>query len=74
MDLLREANLTCKETIRLICEYLEGKLAPSVASEVRRHLAYCGNCRTVLDAAERILEVYFPRNFQPLPRRHSKVA
>jgi predicted anti-sigma-YlaC factor YlaD len=53
--------MTCKATIRLICEYLEGRLTPQVASEVQRHLAICNNCHTVFDAATLTLEVYFDR-------------
>lgn len=53
--------LSCKATIRLICEYLEGRLAPSVAREVNQHLAACKNCRMVMDAARRTLEVDFDR-------------
>ncbi|MGH9679866.1 MAG: anti-sigma factor family protein, partial [Candidatus Acidiferrales bacterium] len=52
-------SMTCKATIRLICEYLEGRLAPEVASEVQCHLSACKNCRAVFDAAALTLEVYF---------------
>jgi len=44
-------SMTCKATIRMICEYLEGRLAPEVASELQRHLACCKNCLTVSMAA-----------------------
>ena len=54
-------NVTCKATIRLICEYLEGRLAPQVASDIQRHLGHCDNCRAVYDAAALTLEVYFDR-------------
>ena len=54
-------NMTCKATIRLICEYLEGRLAPQVASEVQRHLADCDNCRGVFDAAALTIEVHFDK-------------
>jgi len=57
-------SITCKATIRLICEYLEGRLTPQVASEVQRHLSHCGNCRTVFDAAALTLEVYFDREVE----------
>jgi predicted anti-sigma-YlaC factor YlaD len=57
-------TMTCKATIRLICEYLEGRLAPEVGSEVQRHLSYCRNCRTVFDAAALTLEVYFDREVE----------
>jgi len=67
-------SLTCKATIRLICEYLEGRLAPEVAGEVQRHLSYCQNCRTVFDAAALTLEVYFDREMEPVSADRSRVA
>jgi predicted anti-sigma-YlaC factor YlaD len=67
-------NMTCKATIRLICEYLEGRLVPQVASEVQRHLGQCANCRTVFDAAALTLEVYFDRQVEPQLTGHSRIA
>lgn len=66
--------MTCKATIRLICEYLEGRLVPEVASEVQLHLSHCNDCRTVFDAASLTLEVYFDREMEPAAIRHSRVA
>jgi predicted anti-sigma-YlaC factor YlaD len=68
-----DMNMTCKATIRLICEYLEGRLTPEVAGEIQRHLSSCDNCRTVFDAATLTLEVYFDRELD-LPTRSSRVA
>ncbi len=51
--------MTCKATVRMMCEYLEGRLSPVVALAVRGHLEECNNCRLVLDAAQHTLEVYF---------------
>ena len=65
-------SMTCKATIRLICEYLEGRLAPEVASEVQRHLSCCTNCRIVFDAASLTLETYFDREIPDA--HHSRVA
>jgi predicted anti-sigma-YlaC factor YlaD len=67
-------GMTCKATIRLICEYLEGRLAPEVAGEVQRHLSYCQNCRTIFDAAALTLEVYFDRHLEPIPADRTRVA
>ena len=67
-------SMTCKATIRLICEYLEGRLAPEVASEVQRHLACCKNCVTVFDAAALTLEVYFDREIESSDTRSTRVA
>lgn len=67
-------SMTCKATIRLICEYLEGRLAPEVASEVQRHLSSCKNCRTVFDGAALTLEVYFDREVDHDPADRYRVA
>jgi predicted anti-sigma-YlaC factor YlaD len=67
-------SMTCKATIRLICEYLEGRLTPEVASEVQRHLGCCNNCRAVFDAAALTLEVYFDREVETVDSSHSRVA
>jgi predicted anti-sigma-YlaC factor YlaD len=67
-------SMTCKGTIRLICEYLEGRLAPEVAGEVQRHLSYCQDCRTIFDAASLTLEVYFDRKLEPIPAERIRVA
>jgi predicted anti-sigma-YlaC factor YlaD len=66
--------MICKATIRLICEYLEGRLTPEVASEVQRHLSGCRNCRAVFDAAALTLEVYFDREVESPFVHHSRVA
>ena len=67
-------NMTCKATIRLICEYLEGRLAPQVASEVQRHLAHCDTCHGVFDAAAITLEVYFDREVEPVVTNQTRVV
>ncbi|MGO9640930.1 MAG: zf-HC2 domain-containing protein [Candidatus Acidiferrales bacterium] len=73
MGSVRVRVMSCKDTIRLICEYLEGKLAPPVAREVLNHIDRCKNCGVVLEAAQRILEAYFDREAEP-PRPSQQVA
>jgi len=51
--------MTCKDTIHLICWYLEGRLSSSVESEIKRHLETCSDCRMVLEAAVNTLDRYF---------------
>ncbi len=51
--------MTCRDTIHLICMYLEGKLSPSVQGEIERHLHSCSDCRLVLTAATTTLDRYF---------------
>ena len=55
----RDGDMSCRDTIHLICWYLEGKLSPSVESEIERHLSECSDCHLVLDAANSTLDRYF---------------
>jgi predicted anti-sigma-YlaC factor YlaD len=67
-------GMTCKATIRLICEYLEGRLTAEVAGEVQRHLSQCQHCRTIFDGAALTLEVYFDREVEPASTDRTRVA
>ena len=51
--------MNCRDTIHLICWYLEGKLAPSVSKDIEEHLTGCSNSRLVLKAATSTLDHYF---------------
>jgi predicted anti-sigma-YlaC factor YlaD len=51
--------MSCKDTIHLICWYLEGKLSPTVSHDIEEHLRDCANCKLVLKAATSTLDQYF---------------
>ena len=60
--------MSCRDTIHLICWYLEGKLSPSVEDEIKKHLQDCPDCHLVLDAANTTLDRYFgPAGSEELP-------
>lgn len=59
--------MSCKDTIHLICWYLEGKLSPSVEAEIERHLTECSDCHLVLAAANSTLDRYFSSNTDATP-------
>lgn len=65
------AGMTCRETVRLICEYLEGRLSPGVAKAVSHHVDDCANCHLVLQAAQKTLEAYFDGHHEVA---HTRVA
>ena len=52
-------GMSCRDTIHLICWYLEGRLSSSVEAEIRRHLETCADCHMVLEAAVNTLDRYF---------------
>jgi hypothetical protein len=57
--------MSCKDTIHLICWYLEGKLSPSVSKDIEQHLGSCSNCQVVLSAATSTLDQYFESHAGP---------
>ncbi len=54
-----DGEMSCRDTIHLICWYLEGRLSSPVAAEIKRHLETCADCRLVLEAAVNTLDCYF---------------
>jgi anti-sigma factor RsiW len=41
-------ELTCKEMVELMNDYLEGRLAPAELSDFERHLIFCDGCERYL--------------------------
>ena len=42
-------DLTCRELVELVTEYLDGALAPSEKARFEAHIAHCPECRDHLD-------------------------
>jgi hypothetical protein len=66
--------MNCKETIRLMCDYLEGKLTANDALALRRHFGQCKNCRLVLQGAQNTLDIYFDGEYGVPSLHKSQVA
>lgn len=66
--------MTCRDTIHLICWYLEGRLSSSVEDEIKHHLETCSDCHMVLEAAVNTLEHYFSSEKTPHPDTASQAA
>jgi len=66
--------MSCKDTIHLLCWYLEGKLSSAVESEVEQHVRHCANCHLVLDAAVNTLDEFLEGQRSPQALAIPKVA
>jgi phage tail protein X len=66
--------MSCRDTIHLICWYLEGRLSASVESEIRSHLNGCADCRLVLEAATNTLDRYFDQDRSAASESASQAA
>jgi len=42
-------DVTCREIVQLVTDYLEGALPPERTESVEMHLAYCNGCVNYLD-------------------------
>lgn len=42
-------ELTCKELVEVVTDYLEGRLPPAERVRFEEHIAFCSWCRTYLD-------------------------
>jgi anti-sigma factor RsiW len=75
-------DITCREIVQLVTDYLEGALPPDRTESVEMHLAYCNGCLNYLDqmrAAIRLsgslTEEAFPSELQAeLVRAFGKVG
>lgn len=45
---IKEHELTCKELVELVTEYLEGKLSAADESRFSKHLSLCDGCKAYL--------------------------
>jgi predicted anti-sigma-YlaC factor YlaD len=50
-------DLTCREIVELVTDYLEGALAPGDRLEFERHLVWCSWCRDYLDQMRTTIEL-----------------
>lgn len=66
--------MSCRDTIHLICWYLEHRLSPEVEQEIAQHLHGCPDCRLVLDAANTTLDRYFGSGQSQEAKATSKAA
>ncbi len=42
-------ELTCREIVELVTDYVEGRMPPEERTRFEQHLAECGGCRTYLE-------------------------
>ena len=70
----KTGNMSCRDTIHLICWYLEHRLSPNVEDEISAHLSRCADCRLVLEAATHTLDRYFGGSVSEEPTSASRAA
>jgi predicted anti-sigma-YlaC factor YlaD len=57
LDAPEKTDLTCRELVELVTDYLEGALSPSDRLDFERHLVWCSFCRDYLDQMRAAIEL-----------------
>ena len=52
-----DGELTCRELVELVTDYLEGALGPTDRARFEQHLTYCEPCSNYMDQMRHTLEV-----------------
>jgi anti-sigma factor (TIGR02949 family) len=51
-------DLSCKQLLASIGDYVEGDLNPELCQEIERHIAGCEHCRVVVDTLNKTITLY----------------
>lgn len=51
-------NISCKQLLTSIGDYVEGDISPELCQEIERHIAGCENCRVVVDTLNKTITLY----------------
>ena len=51
-------ELSCKDLLGNMSDYIDGELNDEVCQELKRHIAGCENCRVVFDTMTRTIYLY----------------
>ena len=57
MSTPQKTDLTCRELVELVTDYLDDALAPRDRLDFERHLVWCSWCRDYLDQLRTTIEV-----------------
>ena len=50
-------EITCKELVELVTDYLEGRMSPERRLLFEEHVAFCSWCRTYLDQMRETIRI-----------------
>ena len=52
-----QANMTCKELVELVTDYIEGTLPADVRMQIERHLMGCEGCTTYVEQMRQTIQL-----------------
>jgi predicted anti-sigma-YlaC factor YlaD len=62
-----EQDITCREVVELVTDYLEDALAPDLRARLEAHLAACEGCETYVDQIRTTIRIVGSVSEEALP-------
>ncbi len=59
--------MKCDELLKLLSDYVDGQIDPSLCAELEKHLGGCNPCRVVVDNLRRTIKLYKDDQVYELP-------
>jgi anti-sigma factor (TIGR02949 family) len=59
--------MQCEEMLKMLNEYVDGELDPSICEQLQEHLAECDPCRVVVDTIRKTITLYRDGSHYELP-------
>jgi anti-sigma factor RsiW len=59
--------MECEEMLKMLNEYVDGELDPSICEQLQKHLADCNPCRVVVDTMRKTITLYRDGSRYELP-------
>lgn len=59
--------MTCKEVLDSLSAYLDAEMKQEVATEMKRHIGMCSDCRAEFDSLTMTIRLYRRSEKPPLP-------
>jgi predicted anti-sigma-YlaC factor YlaD len=60
-------DVTCRDLLDGLSDYLEGEAHSELCAEIARHLAGCSKCRIVVDTLRKTVTLYHQLPQPPMP-------
>jgi len=59
--------MKCEELLRMLNDYVDGDIDPSMCEEFQRHLDGCDPCKVVVDSIKKTITLYKEEGVYTLP-------
>ena len=59
--------MKCEDLLRILSDYVDGDIEPSVCEQFEHHLEHCDPCKVVVDTTRRAIRLYKGEDIYEIP-------